>query len=168
MDWVALLADSATPPTAEQQAALIKRAKDFVSAVQGSVLEETKEWATEFQSNRAQMEKDLKSQLDDLKAKVDKADKEREAASRPGAIELTIENADKTDGFRVDIVLEGKPGKFLDSVMNSKVWTRINTPPEQYKLTINAKANGNPISTSTILEVKPAETVKPSVALPIP
>jgi hypothetical protein len=167
MDWVALFAASTSPPASEQQAALIQRAKDFVSAVQGALLQETKEWATEFQSNMTQMEKDVKSQLDALKAQVDRIAKEREDASRLGAIELTVANADKTDGFRCDIVLEGKTGKFSDSVSNSKVWTHISTTPGQYKVTIDAKAKGSPVSTSTILEVKPGETAKSSVTLPI-
>src|SRR5438128_8452687 len=125
MDWVALSAAAASPPTAEQQAAMIQRAKDFVSTIQGMVMQETKDWATEFQSNMAQMEKDLKVQLDTLKAQVEKGAKEKDAATKPGAIELTVTNADKTDGFSFDVVLEGQSGKLTDSASNSKVWTRI-------------------------------------------
>ena len=72
VDWIALTATSASPPTTDQQAALIKRAKDFVTAIQASLLQETKEWATEFQGNTGQLELDVKSQLDALKAQVDK------------------------------------------------------------------------------------------------
>src|SRR5262249_40799967 len=148
MDWLAQSAASAVPPAPEQQSALIQRAKEFVSAIQGMVAQETKDWATEFQSNMAQMEKDLKTQLDALKAQVEKGAKEKEAATKPGAIELTVTNADKTDGFSFDVVLEGQPGKFTDSISNSKVWTRINTAPGQYRIGIHAKSKGNIISTS--------------------
>ena len=161
MDWLAL---TAAP---EQQAALIQRAKDFVSAIQSSLLQETKEWASEFQNNMAQMEKDLKSQLDALKSQVDKVAKDREDASLVGAIELTVTNADATDGFHFDIVLETKNSRFSESVSNSKVWTNINTTPGQCKVTTYANAKGNPVSSSTILGVKPGETVKASVTLPI-
>jgi hypothetical protein len=167
MDWVAILAASALPPTIEEQAKLIQRAKDFVSAIQGMVLQETKDWATEFQSNMAQMEKDLKTQLETLKAQVDKASKEEESAAKPGSIELTVTNADKTDGFHFDVSLEGAPGKFTDSVSNTKVWARINTLPGQHKLTVDAKTKGSAVATSMILDVKPGETAKPSLTLPI-
>ncbi len=167
MDWVALSAELAARPTAEQQAAMIQRAKEFVSTIQGMVAQETKDWASEFQSNMAQMEKDLKAQLDSLKAQVNKEVKDREAATKPGAIELTVTNADKTDGFSFDVVLEGQSGKSTDSVSNAKVWTRINAAPGQYRVSINARSKGNITSTSTIVEVKPGETAKPSVTLPL-
>ena len=168
MDWVALSAAAAVPPTMEQQAGMIQRAKEFVSTIQGMIEQETKDWATEFQSNIAQMEKDLKVQLDSLKAQVDKTAKDRVTASKPGAIELTVANADKTDGFGFDVVLEGQSGKSTDSVSNAKVWTRISTVPGQYKISINAKCKGNAISTSTVVDVDPGATAKPSVTLPIP
>jgi hypothetical protein len=167
MDWVALSAALAAPPTAEQQAAMIQRAKEFVSTIQGMVAQETKDWASEFQSNMAQMEKDLKAQLDSLKAQVNKEVKDREAATKPGAIELTLTNADKTDGFSFDVVLEGQSGKSTDSVSNARVWTRINAAPGQYRVSINARSKGNIASTSTIVDVKPGETAKPTVTLPL-
>jgi hypothetical protein len=174
MDWVALIAVVKDPPTAEQQAALIQRARDFVSTIQSMVLQETKDWATEFQSNMAQMEKDLKSQLDTLKAQVEKGVKDKEDASKPGSIELTVTNADQTKDFHFDVTLECPTGKFTDSVSNSKVWTRINTAPDQYKVTIEAKTKdsagspSSPVATSAIVEVKPGETAKPPLTLPIP
>jgi hypothetical protein len=167
MDWVSLIATTKDVPMPEQQATLIQRAKDFVSTIQGMVLQETKDWATEFQSNMAQMEKDLKMQLDALKAEVEKKSKAKEDATKPGSIELTLTNAEKTDGYHFDVTLEGPSGKFTDSVLNAKVWTRINTAPGQHKVTLDAKAKGSPIATSTIVEVRPGETAKPSISLPI-
>ena len=167
VDWIATSAASASLPPIDQQVKLIQLAKSFVSAVQGMLLQETKDWATEFQGNMNQMEKDVKTQLDVLKAQIDKLAKEREEANRPGAIELTIPNADQTDGFRFDVALEGK-SPYAGSVLNSKVWTNINTSPGQYRITIDAKAKGAPVSTSTVFEVKSGETAKPSVSLPIP
>ncbi len=135
--------------------------------IQGLVAQETKDWATEFQSNMAQMEKDLKVQLDTLKAQVEKEAKDKVAATKPGAIELTVTNAAQTDSFSFDVVLEGQSGKSLDSVSNATVWTRINVAPGQYRISVNAKSKGNIASTSTIVDVKPGETAKPSVTLPI-
>lgn len=167
IDWVGLTAAAAAPPTTEQQAAMIQRAKEFVSAMRDMVAQETKDWATEFQSNTAQMEKDLKAQLDTLKAQVERAATDKEAATKPGAIELTVTNAEKTDRFSFDIRLEWMSGESRDSVSNAGVWTRINTAPGQYKITVTAQAKGSVISTSTVAEVKPGETAKPSVTLPL-
>jgi hypothetical protein len=167
VDWVALSASSSATLSSEQQAALIQRARDFVSAIQLSLLQETKDWAAEFQSNLAQMEKDVKSQLDSLKEQVDKFAKEKAETARTGAIELTVTNADKTDGFRFDVVVDTKTGRFADSVANSNVWTNISTRQGQCKVTINAVAKGTPVSISTILDVKADDTIKPSLTLPI-
>jgi len=167
LDWVALSAAASTPPATGQQTAMIQRAKEFMSTIQGMVMQETKDWATEFQSTMAQMEKDLKTQLDTLKAQVDQTAKEREAAATPGSIELTVTNADKTDGFRLDVVAEGQSGKLVDSVSNAKVWTRINMAPGQYRVGVDAQAGGRPAATSTIVDIKPGEIAKASVTLPI-
>jgi len=167
MDWVALSAAAAVPPAAEQQAVMIQRAKEFVATIQGMVAQETKDWATEFQSNMARMEKDLKAQLDSLKAQVDKGVKDKEAAAKPGAIELSVTNADKTDNFTFEVVLEGQSGKSMDSVSNASVWTRINTAPGQYRVIVNARSKGSIASTSTIVDVKPGDTARPSVTLPM-
>lgn len=105
-------------------------------------------------------------ELDKLKAQVDQAITDKETASKPAAIELTVTNADKTDGFTFNVTLEGTTVKFNETVANSKVWARINTPPGQYKLTVDAK-KGSPIGTSMILEIKPGETAKESLTLPI-
>ena len=167
MDWIALMAANGAPPSAVDQAAMIQRAKDFIHVIQGLVEQETKDWATEFQSNIGQMEKDLKVQLDFLKAQVDKNFKDKQASSQPGAVEMTVANAEKTDTFSFDLIVEGPSGRFIESVANSQVWTRINIAPGQYKVTINAKSKGNVISTSTIVNVNPGEIQKFAVTLPI-
>jgi SMODS and SLOG-associating 2TM effector domain 2 len=45
MDLVAFFAAADDPPRAEQRAGLIRRAKDFVSTIEGMVVQETKDWA---------------------------------------------------------------------------------------------------------------------------
>ncbi len=167
MDWVALISAAADPPTPEQRAGLIQRAKEFVTSVQAALLQETKDWATEFQSNMAQVERDLKAQLDNLKTQVEKSEKEKKDVSKPGAIELTLTNAEKTDGFKFDVTLEGASGTFKESVSNAKIWTRINVAPGQYKIALDAIAQGKNTGISGIVEVKPGEIAKPSLTLPI-
>jgi hypothetical protein len=64
MDWALLSAKLSAPPTADQIEALILRAKQFRLAIEDCVLEETKAWAAEFQSNLARLEKEAKAQLE--------------------------------------------------------------------------------------------------------
>lgn len=167
MDSIAFTAAASSPPSPGQQAAIIQRAKDFVSTMQGMVIQETREWATEFQSNLAQMEKDIAAQLNSLKAQVEKKAREDDLANRPGAIELTVTNANKTDGFTFEVVLEGSTHRSVDSVSNATVWTRINNRPGQYRVIVNAATNGKPVSTSAIVTISPWDTASASVILPI-
>src|SRR5262245_61054689 len=53
MDWTVLLAKASTPPSQEDIAILLQRAREFVGLVEGMVLQETKDWITEFQNNIA-------------------------------------------------------------------------------------------------------------------
>ena len=84
-----------------------------------------------------------------------------------GPIELTILNAAKTDSFHCDVVLEGMAGIIQDVVENSMVWTRINVAPGQYKVTLSAKVAGRMRGHLLVLEIKPGETFKASMSLPI-
>jgi hypothetical protein len=168
LDWVAMIAASASPPKPEEQSRLIQRARDFVSTVQGMVLQETQEWATEFRGNLAQLEKDIKVQLETLKARAETTLKDKDDASAAGSIELTVTNADKTDGFQFNITLDGEPGKITDTMANARVWTHINTAPGHYKLGVDGKANGVAVATSMVLDVKPRDIARPSLTLPIP
>ena len=84
IEWAELMAHAGTSPTAESIAVLIDRAKKFRTDVDGLVLQETKDWVTEFQNSMVQMEKDIVSQVAALKAQVDKAAQAKEAAEQPG------------------------------------------------------------------------------------
>jgi hypothetical protein len=167
MDWATLYSASSQNPTLEQQAALIQRAKTFIVDIQAMLLQETKDWAAEFQSNAAQMERDVKTQLDSLKSQVERISKERLEAARPGAIELTVANADKTDGFRFDVLLEGKTGAFTGTATSTKTWAKVDVPPGQYRLKIDAKAKGAGVAQEAVIEVKPGEKKDVALALPI-
>jgi hypothetical protein len=177
MDWLRLsvIALQTTPPSDEHVAALLAKAKEFRMAVEDVVVQETKEWATEFQNNLAQLEKDVKAQLETLKAQVEKQQKDRAAVSEPGSMEVTVSNADKTRDFTLLVTLEGPDGTVVkdDKVLSSKTWTRLNVKPAQYKVTIaadtvaSAAEASKRISQSAVLQVKPGELTKASVSLPI-
>jgi cell division septum initiation protein DivIVA len=176
MDWLTLsaVASQNTPPSAEQVAALLQKAREFRIAVEAVVVQETKDWATEFQNNIAQLEKDVKAQLEALKAQVDKQQQEREAASEPGSIEATVPNADKARDFTLFVSLDGSDGPIVkdEKVVNNKTWTRLSVRPAQYTLTIAADTVAGAeaskrISQSAVVVVKTGELAKASVALPI-
>ncbi|HEV2382779.1 MAG TPA: SLATT domain-containing protein [Terriglobia bacterium] len=169
LDWMILSAGLSQPPKPEQVTALIQRAKEFVSSIAGMVLQETKDWVSEFQSSMAQIEKDVKAQLDTLTAQVQKAAQPKDAASRPGSVELTVEDADKTDGFEFHVTLVNETGKLADeTVTRAKSWRRINLAPGQYSLTLTATVGGKPVAAQSIVEIKPGEITKSTVMFSAP
>jgi hypothetical protein len=140
MDWIALTAAASPAPSADQITALIQKAKECRGAVEGVVAQETKDWVTEFQSNMAQLEKDVKAQLDSLRAQVDKTQEARQTTTQPGSIEATIGNAEKTKDFTFSVALEGPGGEVVkeERVIGGKTWGRLNIAPGQYRLVITA------------------------------
>jgi len=153
--------------------AMIQRAKSLRMMVEALVLKETHDWATEFQSNLAQMEKDLKLKVDKAQAERERSEQERAAsvaesaaASRPGSIELVVPNAAKADEFRWKVTLYTKQQELTEELVGAKNWVHIGAAPGQYKLTISATIAERPTRASAVLTVKPGEAVKVEVALP--
>jgi hypothetical protein len=168
MDWAALIAKGCPNPTAEQIGALIERAKDFRVTVEGLILQETRDWVTEFQNNLSQLEKDATAQLARMKAQNDKSAQARAAASQPGSIQLTVPNADKADHATIQIKLEDAGGALADeSVAGSKTWVGLSLSPGQYRVTVSAGMSGKPVSTTAAVIVKPGEISQAEIALPI-
>lgn len=170
MDWIGLTAAASPEPSTEQVSALIQKAKEFRVAVEGIVSQETKDWVTEFQSNIAQLEKDVKTQLETLKAQIDKTRQAQQAATQPGSIEATIENADKTKDFTFAATLDGPDGVVVkdERAGSSKTWARLNIKPGQYRLIIAATTPDNkPAAATSVVVVKSSEVAKPTIRLPI-
>lgn len=168
MDWTALYANSSSTPSKEQLAALIGRAKDFIVGVQTMVLQETKDWVTEFQNSLAQLDKETRAQLDTLKAQVEKASQVKAVAEQPGSVELTVSNADKTDGFTFAVVMEDSLGKAKEeTTAGGKKWVCLGLAPGQYKATVIATVSGKQTRTAAALMVKPQEVTSAEVSLPV-
>lgn len=168
MDWTALSAKSGANPNPDQLAAFIARARDFILGVQAMVLQETKDWVTEFQNSVAQLDKEIGARLDALKSQIEKAAQTQVQAAESGSIELTVPNADQTDGFDFDVLLEGFNGKLAEEkVSRAKTWVRINVPPGQYKVSIGATVAGKRITTVTAIIVKPQEIARSEVSVPV-
>jgi len=168
IDWTILVAQAGATLSSEDILKLINRAKEFCSLVEGLVLQETKDWITEFQTNMVQLEKETKEQLDALKTQVEKASAAQAAATQAGSVEISVPNADKAENFTFQILLEGIQGKIAeDTVKNTKEWIRLQIIPGQYVGTITASAAGKPIAKKSLLVVKPGEHAKVDVPLPI-
>jgi hypothetical protein len=168
MDWAALVAKAGANPGPDQIAALLARAKEFRIAVEGLVLQETKDWVSEFQNNVAQLEKDVTAQLATMKAQNEKAAQARDAATRPGSIQLTVPNADRADNAVIRIKLEDASTAIADeTATGSKTWVRLSLTPGHYRLTVSAAIGGRPTSTTTAVIVKPDEVTQPQIALPV-
>src|ERR1051326_61118 len=85
-----------------------------------------------------------------------------------GSIELTVSNADKTDGFKFQVLLENESGVVKDEeVVGATTWACLNAVPGQYKISVRAIAEGKPLGVSIVTEVKSGTTSKPLVALPL-
>jgi hypothetical protein len=167
MDWEMLAAQAGPNPSPVQVQALLQRARDFRIAVEGLVLQETKDWVSEFQNNMAQLEKDVAAQLAELKAQTEKAGQARELANQPGAIQLTVPNADKSDTAAIQIHLQGATGVVADEPLaGSKTWVRLNLTPGHYELTVSATVGGKPVSDKTAVTVSPSVITQAQVALP--
>lgn len=169
MDWIALSAGASADPDAEQVSAFIQKAKAFRLAVEGIVTQETRDWVTEFQANMAQLEKNVKSQLDALKAQVEKSQEARQTASQPGSIEATVDNADKAKDYACTVTLDGPEGVIVkdERTAGSKTWAHLNVKPGQYRLTVSATGpDGKPVSATAVVVIKPAEVSRPAISLP--
>ena len=171
MDWAALSAKAGANPTPDQLVVFVARARDFIVGVQELVLQETRDWVTEFQKSTSQLDKEVGARLDALKSQIEKATlppTSVPAPAQPGSIELTVPNADKADGFEFDVLLESQDGKVTaEKIAAAKNWVRINVPPGQYKLSIGATAAGRRINTAAVIVVKSQEISKAEVSLPV-
>ena len=167
MDWSLLYAHLSTPPTAEQLQALIERAKSFRVAVAGMVLDETKAWAAEFQSNMAQLEKDVKASFEQERQKAEQDLKARTTAVRPGAIELKVVNAETVDNGEFNVSLEGSSTPAIsEKLEGSNCWSKTAVAPGQYRVVVWAARAGKRVQASKIIRVEADAVADAEVELP--
>ncbi|HTQ53911.1 MAG TPA: SLATT domain-containing protein [Bryobacteraceae bacterium] len=168
LDWISLNAARCAVPSAENTMALIQRAKEFSSTVEGLVLQETKDWVTEFQANMAQLEKDVNAQLDALNAKVERA-RQAQLAVKPSSLELTVPGADKTDRFEFQVTLEPLGGAAItETVSHAQVWVKTGLPPGHAKITVSAAIGGKAVLKQKIADLKSGEIHTESIQLDAP
>jgi len=167
MEWAELMARAGTSLTADNVAPLLERAKKFRSDVEGLVLQETKDWVTEFQSNMAQVEKDVAAQLSTLKAQVDKTIQEKEAASKPGFVQLTIKDPNnKFANASLKVTLIDSNNQPVQGVQQQSVtnltWPSPFVPPGTYQVKVEGTVNNVQFSQTRSVLVKSGEIATPA------
>ena len=167
MEWAELMAKAGTSLTADNVAPLLERAKKFRSDVEGLVLQETKDWVTEFQSNMAQVEKDVAAQLSTLKAQVDKTIQEKEAASKPGFVQLTIKDPNnKFANASLKVTLIDSNNQPVQGVQQQSVtnltWPSPFVPPGTYQVKVEGTVNNVQFSQTRSVLVKSGEIATPA------
>jgi conflict system pore-forming effector with SLATT domain len=159
LDWAALRLKAGTSLTDETVSPLIARAKLFRAEVEGLVLQETKDWVTEFQSTMAQMEKDVAAQLSSLKAQVEKTVSERAAAIEPGFVRLTLKDPSqlfaKTTLTATLIDADNQAVKGVQQQpITSPIWTSPFVNTGFYQLKIQGTVNNVPFLQTRSVTVK--------------
>ena len=167
MDWQLLSAHLSAPPSNDQILALLDRAKSFRTAIAGMVLDETKSWAAEFQTNLSQLEKNVKAEFEQQRTKLQDDLKAQKAATRPGGIEVKVSNALTLDDRSFLVQLEGTtPATQPETVVGATGWSKHDVPPGQYKLVIKAKRSGADVQASRVVKVASGEVTPVELELP--
>jgi len=167
IEWAGLKARAGDTPAVEAVLPLIERAAQFLAEIQGLVLQETKEWVTEFQSNLAQMEKDIGAQLEKLKLQVEQTIKEKEAASKRGYVQLTIKDpANKFGKASLKATLIDSSNQAVTGAtqlpVTSLTWPTPFVPPGFYHVKVQGTVDSAPFEETRDVTVKSGEKATPS------
>ena len=159
LQWTLLMAKTSREPTPDQIEALLACARDFRVGVAQTVLQETKDWVTEFQDNLGQLERETQAQIEDLRARVETSRKNLSDESLPGAVELTVSDATRSDDNSFDVSIDTEKGLLLKETARSTItWATTGIAPGSYRLLLKAKFGGKEIAVAKVLIIKPGET----------
>ena len=152
LEWSALLRmlSATTKGTAdylELVDRMIQRARGVIIEVRERSEQETQAWIAEFQSNLAQFEKDLKSQID---------------ATRPGGIDIEVTDGRKAD-TPVEIMLDGMTADRFVGTAGSIGFVA----PGMHRITARAQKAGRDFSASTMLNVNGGQICQAKLTLGI-
>jgi hypothetical protein len=167
LDWAAERAKQPQPLQGDgapaAASALLQLAKAFVLKVEQLVGEETRQWATEFAQNLAQMEKEAADRWEQRRQDAET----RREASKPGAIQLTVTNANAADGRKFDVQLRSADGiePMKATVTGAQTWSRSAVVPGMYTIEAAATINQHPAAASQVIQVNPAAICEVSLTL---
>jgi hypothetical protein len=147
-EWAMIVAKlGGQDPTPDQVQLMIQRVKEFSSAINTHVDQETQAWVSEFKTNIAEIEKTAKDQAE---------------ASRPGAIEITVTNGMDTEGG-FTVILDGME---VRTVRGTKYQIGY-VPPGPHKVAVAGVIKGEDLDASELVNVLPGEIAKATLALPV-
>jgi hypothetical protein len=138
-------------------------ARDFVLEVEQRIGEETRQWATEFAHNLAQMEREVATRWEERQ----KDSQAQQDAPRPGAIQLLVTNAKAIDGRQFDVVLQPGDGSepVKESVTGADTWVRSPVSPGVYTIGASALIKQQVAAATKVVQIKPAEIREISLTL---
>ncbi|MBI4552389.1 MAG: SLATT domain-containing protein [Candidatus Latescibacteria bacterium] len=146
-DWAILLAQhQGLQPPQDRSRILLQRLKEFSLQVDALVRQETDAWVTEFQSNLAELEKLLKTEVETRKL---------------GSIKVTVTNAREFE--RVALQLNESQVKEIVGVTEG-ILDRL--PPGHYEITAISKKGDKEVKDSKVVEVQPNTMTSVDLTLP--
>jgi hypothetical protein len=150
LDWTALLRVLSTTPqgSAERLEAvdrMIQRVRAVVIEVKERSERETQDWIAEFQSNLAQLEKDIKSQQE---------------ANRPGGVDVEVTDGRKAD-TPVEIMLDGMTADRFVGTTGSIGFVS----PGMHRITARAQKDDKDFSSSIMLNVNGGQIASAKLTL---
>jgi hypothetical protein len=147
LEWVALSRPRAGMTVDEAHGRLLELAKRSLLKAKELTERETEAWITEFKANLAQLEKDLRAQVE---------------AGRPGAIDVKVKDGDKaSDGFELRL------DQLLVEHVTGSTASIASVPPGLHKVSAAAALAGKTYLASQIVNVVPAEIVAVELELRI-
>ncbi len=165
LDWDRLRASQAgKQPEGQDLVTLINRITEFSVTVRALVEGETKAWAAEFQANLAELQKSTAAAVETARAEFQAAQKKADTeqqATRPGGIDLTVDNAADTDqGYEVRVDDQVKK-----SGITSKTCGILGIPPGIHELSVQAKIGSVSASASQLVTIAAGSATRAQLSL---
>lgn len=151
MDWVVLARKLATAPPAEEAEAverMILRVRAAILEVKEHSEKETQAWILEFQTNLAQFEKDLKSQME---------------SGRPGGIDVEV-----VDGHKADSTVELSLNGMVADRFTGNAGSIGFVTPGLHRVTARAQKGARDYSSSALVNVGAGQICPVKLTLQIP
>jgi hypothetical protein len=153
LDWTGLCRTLSTTPTGTQEYAdvverMIQRVRSAIVEVKEHSEKETQAWILEFQTNLAQFEKDLKSQME---------------AGRPGGIDVEV-----TDGRKADTAVELSLDGMIADRFSGTAGSIGYVAPGLHRVTAKAQKTNLDYAASALVNVGGGQICQVKLTLGIP
>lgn len=153
LDWIGLRrAFANTPPHTAEQAEVIERmilrARTVILEVKEHSEKETQAWILEFQTNLAQFEKDVKSQME---------------SSKPGGIDVEVVDGNKADS-PIELALDGMIADRFTGTAGSIGFVA----PGLHRVSARARKGDRDYSASSLVNIGPGQICGVKLTLKIP